>query len=236
MRYDNQLLRHELKYYINYQIYHELRQRLKVVIQADPHMPDEEGYKISSLYFDDMYHSAMEQKLAGVRFRKKFRMRCYNSSDRVIRLECKYKYDNYIAKRGAPLTRMEYNSILSGDYGFLMDRTEKVCQELFCYNRTRQMKPTVVVDYLREAYISPLGNVRITFDKSLEASSGTLDMFSEEYMAHSVLPGDLLIMEVKYDDYIPTHILSIIQTAMTDRCAISKYVMCRLNRKMVKHK
>ena len=98
------------------------------------------------------------------------------------------------------------------------------------------MKPTVVVDYLREAYISPLGNVRITFDKSLEASSGTLDMFSEEYMAHSVLPGDLLIMEVKYDDYIPTHILSIIQTAMTDRCAISKYVMCRLNRKMVKHK
>lgn len=236
MRYENQLLRHELKYYINYHIYHELRQRLKTVIQADPHMPDEEGYKISSLYFDDIYHSAMEQKLAGVRFRKKFRIRCYNSSDHVIRLECKYKYDDYIAKQGVSLSRTEYDSILSGDYEFLLKRTEKVCQELFCYNRTRQMKPTVVVDYLREAYISPLGNVRITFDKELEASAGTLDMFSDEYVAHCALQGDLMIMEVKYDDYLPSHILSVIQTAMTDRCAISKYVICRLNRRMVEHR
>lgn len=233
MQYEGQILRHELKYYINYKVYHELRSRLKQIIQTDPNMPDENGYLISSLYFDDVYRNAFSEKTAGTRFRKKFRIRSYSLDDSLIRLECKSKYNEFIAKSGAKISREEYDQILIGNYDDMLLRPETVCRELACYHRTKLLKPTVVVEYLREAYIHPLGNVRITFDKDISASVGSLDMFSKEYRTSKILPDELMVLEVKYDDYIPTFILQAIQTSMTDRCAISKYVMCREKRKKV---
>lgn len=233
MQYEGHTLRHEYKYYINYDVYYVLRDRLKKVIQMDENMPDENGYLISSIYFDDMYHSAVEEKIAGTRFRKKFRIRSYELDNRLIRLECKSKYNEYISKIGAKLSLAEYNQIMQGDYTCLIKRKEQVCQELFCYNREKLLKPVVVVEYRREAYVSPLGNVRITFDKDISASTQTLDIFSENYHTKKVLPDDIMVLEVKYDDYLPVHIKNILQTACTDRCAISKYVMCREEKRRV---
>ena len=228
MKYEGHTLRHELKYYINENVYHVLRERLQKVVYTD-----EKGYLISSIYFDDIYHSAVEEKVAGTRFRKKFRIRSYGLDDSLIRLECKSKFNEYISKTSAKLSRAEYDQIMRGDYSFLLERKEPVCQELYCYHKTKLMKPVVVVEYKREAYVYPLGNVRITFDKDIAASGTTVDMFSDNYCTNKVLPNDIMVLEVKYDDYIPRHILQILQTAMTDRCAISKYVMCREKKRMV---
>ena len=233
MQYEGHTLRHELKYYINYEVYYELRNRLKHILQPDPNMINENGYVISSLYFDDMYQSAFSEKVAGTRFRKKFRIRSYERNDSVIRLECKSKYNEFISKTGAILSREEYDKILQGNYNDLLFRKERVCQELACYQKTKLLKPAVVVEYLREAYVHPLGNVRITFDKNISASVGGLDMFSSEYRISEILPENILVLEVKYDDYIPKFILEALQIGMADRCAISKYVMCREKRKKV---
>lgn len=234
MQYEGHTLRHEYKYYINYDVYYVLRDRLKKVIQMDENMPDENGYLISSIYFDDIHHSAVEEKIAGTRFRKKFRIRSYELNSGLIRLECKSKYNEYISKIGAKLSLEEYTSIMQGDYACLMGRKEQVCQELFGYNREKLLKPSVVVEYRREAFVSPFGNVRITFDKDISASTDTLDMFSKDYHTKKVLQDDIMVLEVKYDDYLPVHIRSILQTACTDRCAISKYVMCREEKRRVK--
>ena len=236
MKYEGHVLRHELKYYINYDVYHVLRERLRTVIQMDENMPDEDGYLISSIYFDDMYHSAIEEKIAGTRFRKKFRIRSYERDNQLIRLECKAKYDEYISKSSAQISLEEYLQIMSGNYDNLARRKEQVCKELFCYNKTKLLRPVVVVEYRREAYVLPFGNVRITFDKDISASTGTLDMFSKEYYTTKVLPDDILVLEVKYDDYIPRHILSLLQNIKADRCAVSKYVMCRDRKRMVKYR
>ena len=233
MKYEGHTLRHELKYYINYNAYYILRERLKKIIQMDENMPNEDGYLISSIYFDDMYHSAINEKIAGSRFRKKFRIRSYERNNQLIRLECKGKYNEYISKISAKLSLDEYYGILNGDYDSLILRDERVCKELFCYNRTTLLKPVVVVEYRREAYVSPFGNVRITFDKDISASSGVLDMFSMEYRTKKVLPDGIMVLEVKYDDYIPSYILEILQTTMTEHCAVSKYVMCREKKRMV---
>ena len=75
MQYQGHTLRHELKYYINASVYHTLRNRLRAVLKPDPNMKREDGYLISSLYFDDLHHSALNEKQSGIRFRKKYRMR-----------------------------------------------------------------------------------------------------------------------------------------------------------------
>ena len=234
MQYEGHVLRHEYKYYINAEAAEVLRRRLQKLISKDVHMSAEQGYLVSSIYFDDRYHSAVEEKIAGTRFRKKFRIRCYELDDGWIRLECKSKFSEYISKTGAKLSREEYDQLMQGSYDFLLGRREAVCQELYCYHKTKGLAPVVVVEYRREAYVSPLGNVRITFDKDISASTQTLDVFGKQYVTKKVLPNHMMVLEVKYDDYLPAHIQSILQEACTDRCAISKYVMCREEKRRVK--
>lgn len=234
MQYEGHTLRHEYKYYINDEVYEVLRRRLQRVIARDEHMIEERGYLVSSIYFDDLYHSAVEEKVAGTRFRKKFRIRCYEQDDRWIRLECKSKYHEYISKAGANLSREEYSQLMQGRYDFLLGRREAVCQELLGYHNAKGLTPVVVVEYRREAYVSPLGNVRITFDKDISASTQTLDFFAKQYTTKKVLPSGVVVLEVKFDDYLPAHVQAILQEACTDRCAISKYVMCREEKRRVK--
>lgn len=235
MIYEGHKLRHEYKYYINYSNYQILRTRLKHFVKMDENMVREEGYFISSLYFDDIYESAMEEKIAGTRFRKKFRIRVYERNDAVIKLECKMKYDSFIAKESASLTREEYDRILNNDYEALLSREEAVCKELYMLHRTSLLRPVVVVEYLREAYVSHTGNVRITFDKNIAASYETLDMLKPGCPVTEILPKDILVLEVKYDDYIPTFILELLQMDEANKCAISKYVMCRNKNRIIKH-
>jgi hypothetical protein len=196
-------------------------------------MKNEEGYIISSIYFDDIYGSAMEEKINGSAFREKYRIRLYDYEDTLIKLECKIKFNEYISKQWARISREEYERILNGDYEFLISRPEEICRKLYVLYKTKLIKPVTVVEYQREAYVHPLGNVRITFDKNLSASVGNLDIFSSDYETLRVPMDDMMILEVKYDDYIPDYIRKLIQIGCTSKCAISKYVLCReINRKV----
>lgn len=236
MKYNGRLIRHELKYYIDEKKTFLLRNVLKDVAKPDENMEDPNGYLISSIYFDDIYNSAMSEKMAGISTRRKFRIRSYNLDDSFIRLECKEKYEQYISKISAVLTRQEYNWIMEGNYEFLKDRPEEVCRLFFAHYKTRKLHPVVVVEYLREAYTLPAGNVRITFDKEISVSVGELDIFSNRYITHRVLEEGFNVLEVKYDDYLPEYIRQVICIAQAHQCAISKYVMCRDEKRKVEHR
>lgn len=112
--------RHELKYLINEGEHAALACRLAPVFKLDKHARAG-GYTIRSLYFDDYCNSAYEEKDAGILMRKKYRVRIYNGSDKVIKLERKKKYGSWIYKEDAPLTRGEFEQILAGDYGFIAE-------------------------------------------------------------------------------------------------------------------
>ncbi len=233
MQYLGHRLRHEIKYYINDSVYHTLRGRLRTVAGADPNMKEEDGYLISSLYFDDVYHSAMNEKQAGICFRKKYRLRCYNRQDTRINLECKRKYGEYISKDSMAVSRGEYDAMLAGNYDVLMEHPDTVGREVYALHHARLLKPVVAVEYLREAYVLAQGNVRITFDKEISASVNDYDVFSEYYEVQKVLEPGIMVLEVKFDDYLPDMIYQILKTAMTNKCAISKYVMCREEKRRI---
>ena len=99
--------RHELKYLINEGEHAALACRMAPVFKLDKHARAG-GYTIRSLYFDDYCNSAYEEKDAGILMRKKYRVRIYNGSDKVIKLERKKKYGSWIYKEDAPLTRGEF--------------------------------------------------------------------------------------------------------------------------------
>ena len=86
---------------------------------------DEHGndgrYFIRSLYLDDILLSDYNQKMDGWSRRRKYRIRIYDLSDRVIKFEVKDKYDSCISKVSDTISREEYDSIAEGDYGFVGD-------------------------------------------------------------------------------------------------------------------
>ena len=180
---------------------------------------------IRSLYFDDYFNSAYEEKNAGVLERKKYRIRIYNCSDSNIKLERKKKLGSYIYKEAAPLTRDEVYKILDGDYDFLLQSQYPLCREFYFECVSNVMRPRTVVDYEREPWILDSGTVRITFDKDVRAAVGSYDIFDPELPALPVLEDGKCVREVKYTEFLPRVVRDILPDRASEFTAVSKYVL-----------
>ncbi|MGN7400915.1 polyphosphate polymerase domain-containing protein [Cytobacillus praedii] len=220
-------LRHELKFYINVSEYELLRKKLQIVLKKDENMVNEEGYHIRSLYFDNVYDSDLFEKNYGIYKRKKFRVRIYNQSDHIIKLEKKNRYGEMINKESISISRDEYERLLMWDYDFLLDKKASAAKDFYLFMRTQHMSPKIIVDYVREAYMENIEDVRITFDKYLSAGINSIDIFEKDIVTIEALNEPSMIMEVKFNSYLPDYIRDILQLDSHQRSAISKYVICR---------
>ena len=196
-------------------------------MQRDEHVGPTGEYHIRSLYFDDISNTALAEKLGGIRQRKKYRIRIYNLEDKVIHFEKKIKNGDYIAKVKESLTREMTDNILAGDYQGLKNPSKPFLLELHNEMTHKLLRPKVIVDYVREAYIQPNGNVRITFDKDLKSGLHRTDLFNRELSMVRALSENHIILEIKYDEYLPSPIRNALQLEGLQRQSASKYVICR---------
>lgn len=220
--------RHELKYYLNLGDYEMLRTRLRLTMEQDRYARRNEGeYFIRSLYFDDADDSAFREKLAGDNDRDKYRLRIYNMKDDVVKLERKHKQAGYILKESLDLSRADAESLLRGDYGVLLGREEPFARRMYRTFSTALFKPRVIVDYMREAYVFPVEDVRITFDKNVRTGFRNVDLFNPNIITYPAVSGYDMVLEVKFNRYLPTYVRALLQTDAHARSAISKYCLCR---------
>ena len=235
MKYKGKVIRHELKYFINEHEYLYLRNRLKEGLLVDKNGDENNSYHIRSLYFDDIYETAYKEKEMGVQFRRKYRIRIYNIEDHIIKLERKNKYDSYINKDAVSITKEEFYKILDKDYDFLLERNNPLLRDFYVECKANLLAPKIIVDYDREAYILPEGNVRITFDKQLRAGISSFDIFDKDVITKRIFQEPIMIMEVKYDSYLPEHVKNLIQICSHNISAASKYVLCTKVTKNLKY-
>ena len=219
--------RHELKYFINPAELEALRQRLRGALAMDRHCVDGRPYIIRSLYFDDIEDSAFYDKQAGVMHRDKYRIRIYGMSDKAIFVERKRKQGDLIQKSSVQITRRLCDQLIEGNPTGLQKAQSPLLQEVFAQMRTRLLRPKVIVDYAREAYIHPAEEVRITFDMNLRSGLYSRDLFNPKLP--TVCPHDrnVEILEVKFNNYLPGHIAALLHGVEAERSAVSKYVLCR---------
>lgn len=222
-------VRHELKYYINKGQYRILSGLLRKVLSPDPNADENNEYHIRSLYFDTIFDTALYDKVQGVRDRDKYRIRIYDLSDGKIRLECKSKASDYISKRSIIISRRLSDQLIAGDPSGLEHTSSGLLRDMFREMRLRLLKPVVIVDYVREAYIHPAENIRITFDKQLRTGLASTDLFNRSLPTVPPVPNEPLILEVKYDRIFPSYLSSLLSGAVgrASRSAISKYCICR---------
>lgn len=220
--------RHELKYAIPYGDYIALKNRLRCVMTVDPHVSSDGLYHIRSIYFDNIDDKALKEKVDGISRREKFRIRYYNDDFSFITLEKKIKDGNLCLKCDARITEEECRRILSGNLAFMKEHKEELVKELYAKMRYQRLRPRVLVSYTREPYIYKAGNVRVTFDSNIRTSLYHQDFLTKDVSDISATdhPQDMLL-EVKYDAFLPEIIQDLIQVRGIRQQSFSKYGACR---------
>ena len=138
------------------------------------------------------------------------------------------KINNLCLKYDARITEEECHRILNGDIEFMRNHPEELVKELYAKMRYQRLKPKVLVSYVREPYIYKAGNVRVTFDSNVRTSIFRRDLLTKNGLDISAtdMPEDM-ILEVKYDAFLPAIIQDIIQGKDLRQQAFSKYGACR---------
>lgn len=218
--------RHEWKHEILYVDMLSLRSRLSAILQQDSHAVNGR-YKIRSLYFDNLRDKALLEKINGVNTREKFRVRYYNDDLSFILLEKKSKAGGLCSKEQAVITLEEARLIANKDIESLSKSEKPLVKEL-CYKmRTEGLEPKTIVDYIREAFVYAPGNVRVTLDYDIRTGLTGTDFLSPDCVM--VPAGNApIILEVKWDEFLPAVIRDLVQVPGTHTSAFSKYAACRI--------
>lgn len=218
--------RHEWKHAVNQSDMLALRQRLRAVAKPDGHGTDGR-YFIRSLYFDNGADKALREKMDGVNCREKFRIRCYDHDHSVIHLEKKSKRNGLGRKDIATLTPEETQAIIRGDTGWMAEDSRPLVRELREKMLTQGLRPRTIVDYTREAFVYAHGNVRVTLDYDIRTGLGSTDFLDPN--CPTIPAGDApIILEVKWDQFLPDLIRDIVQLKGRHTAAFSKYAVCRI--------
>lgn len=220
--------RHELKYQITQSDYLAIRQRIGPVMKTDAHSDENGQYSIFSIYFDNIYDKALLEKINGVQKREKFRIRYYNNDFSFITLEKKSKYNDLCQKESARISNEEMELILADGNDSLKQNTSPLVSELYAKRRFQQLRPRVLVSYVREAYVFAPGNVRVTFDSDIRTSlfARNFGKLSSGNISATEKAGDM-ILEVKFDNFLPDVIARLVQTGSIRQQAFSKYCISR---------
>lgn len=231
-------MRLEYKFLVPINKINELRNAISPFVVLDEYAEREinKEYTVHSIYFDTMKLDDYHDKLAGIKIRKKLRIRGYNKKDEesVVFLEIKRKYENHISKNRSPLLYCNLEEILrtSDCEKYLLKRNNFLdaktdAAKFFYLSKIRNCSPISLINYEREAYFSKHDStLRLTFDKNLR--SKPLPQISELYNDASLkfaMPGNF-ILEIKFFNGFPLWLQKILRKFELNRQAISKYTNC----------
>lgn len=232
--------RKELKFICDDRDFARIENRIKGVMQMDAH---QEGtcYRIRSVYFDSPEHACFYENQAGVGERAKYRIRIYNCSDSVIRAEIKSKEHDTTRKASVKLTREQFKACMRGgplsailgderrEPALVTSESPEGVLHTFAQKITAEgYRPASVVDYERTAFVYGLCNVRVTFDRNIAASADYAHFFEPQMQTVPVCETGMHVLEVKYDEFLPDYIRTLLQTGELRRTSFSKYYLSRL--------
>ncbi len=218
--------RNEYKHQINLGDVYSLRQRLSAVAKHDLNCESDGTYFVKSLYFDNYMDKALREKIDGVNKREKFRIRYYGTDTSFIKLEKKSKINGLCNKVTCRITKEECQKIIDGDIQFMMDGKHELMRELYSKMKYQLLRPKCIVGYTRECFVYPRGNVRVTFDMNICGSNNVKEFLNPDLPFLQTYHN--IILEVKWDEYLPQVIRDLVQVRSRRSAAFSKYAAIRI--------
>lgn len=216
----------------------ELREAIRPFVFMDEYAALEKNkeYTVRSIYYDTMRLDDYRDKLAGIKIRKKLRIRGYNkkNDESVVFLEVKRKYENHISKNRAPVLFTNLDLLLdSADCEkYLLKRKNFIdakndATKFFYLLKVKNCSPVALISYEREAYFSKHDStLRLTIDKNLRSKPlpQTANLFDDADLKYA-MPGNF-ILEIKFFNGFPSWLQKIVRRFELKRQAVSKYTIC----------
>jgi hypothetical protein len=211
----------ENKYFISYLDYFKIITAVQNILIHDKHGTDD-SYDVISIYIDDIVFSGAADKAFGNEVHKKYRIRHYNDPN-ILKLELKYKIGDLSTKHSTSINQEVCDAIINQD----LDVLERYFDDDLIRRYTLDMmknhlEAKCYIKYKREAYKDELDNIRLTFDHSLSAERFSVPM---EGMDMNLMHGNNLILEVKYENYMPSTVKEILKRITLNQIAYSKYFL-----------
>jgi len=197
----------------------------------DPYVRDKEQkyYHVNSLYYDNAGFACYWEKEAGLKRRKKLRLRFYDDilkPESKVFAEIKRKTDAVVIKDRAAMTYLDCQKLfLNNDFEVLknLDKTSKDLLEEFLWLKYYNcLMPQYMVSYKRTPLISKFdSDIRVTLDSEIKAYKASwldkkLGFITDVYPQTT-------IMEIKYNNVLPQWLHQIIQQCQLEREPFSKY-------------
>lgn len=222
--------RFELKYLLTLRQAGQFKSALRAYMTPDEHSNNDGRYALASLYFDSPDLRCYWEKEYGLRFRRKLRIRRYETGeplteDTPVFVEIKQRVDRVTQKRRAVLT---YGDALR----LCLDRQLPECdpedlpviEEIHAFLWQYNLRPRSIVRYDRQAFIGSDYDIglRVTFDSSLSFQAQHLYLH-EESSALAMLPANQVVMEIKINEHMPIWLTELIAAQNLQMVRVSKY-------------
>lgn len=226
------MLRFENKYIISAAQDELLKCRITGICFQDDFAGNTGGYTIRSLYFDDYAGSAYRENEIGIEPRSKFRIRIYNAGSDVIFLEQKMKTGGKIHKERVQVSREFCELLLRDEWQRIDYPTESaVFNRFLTAYHTKGLRPRIIVEYDRDPYVYPEGDVRITFDRNISFSDEVEHFFEEDIFLQPVMETGMELLEVKFKEFLPDYIYQGINLRQLQQHTFSKYYLSEMHRR-----
>ena len=218
--------RHELKFLVTDVQMNIIAFKLAPFLKKDCNQ-NGDHYVIRSLYFDNVNHQYWLENLNGVDNRSKYRIRIYNNSTELIKLEKKSKISGMTQKQSVTLSLEESKQLIEGRIPIRNCTNDEKKIRLYSEMKVNGLIPVVIVEYERSAYVNRVGNVRITFDRNIKSSPDISRFWGEDAKTIPVLPTGYHVLEIKYDEFLPRYIYDLLDDGTLQQTSFSKYGYAR---------
>ncbi|MEV4477577.1 polyphosphate polymerase domain-containing protein [Nonomuraea sp. NPDC049504] len=221
--------RYEIKYLVDAATAGELRAEMERLLDRDEHS-GENGYGIWSVYYDTRALRFYWEKIEGLKFRRKLRIRHYGdrfqvTGDTPVFVEIKQRVNRVTQKRRVRLPYRDAVALCDGramvahgpsERAFLEEVLDLVCR--------LDLRATAMTGYQRHAYVGRGADVglRVTFDQRVRGRDRDFHLGADAENRFIVPPGKV-IMEVKADEWVPYWLTDLTAERNLQVVRVSKY-------------
>lgn len=226
-KYTEAKYRHEYKYVCDAMQNAVLKTRARAILKRDEHVGFDGFYRIRSLYFDDLEDRCYYENEGGIGERDKYRIRIYNGNISRIALEKKGKVRGMTLKTQNRISEEQCRQLMGGTVPLVSEDMTDCLKQLLTEMRMKNMRPKVIVEYVRYPFVERNGNVRITFDEAISSSNEIGRFLEQALILRPVMERGCGVLEVKWDEYLPDYIKNALQMGNLSWSSFSKYYLCR---------
>jgi len=221
--------RYEIKYLVDASVVDGLRADVEERLDRDVHSGPE-GYGIWSVYYDTRRLRFYWEKIEGLKFRRKLRIRHYGDrfsigDDTPVFVEIKQRVNRVTQKRRVRLPYADALRLCDGRQMVDHEPSQRAfLEEVLDLVFRLELRATAMTGYTRHAYMGRDADagLRVTFDRRIRGRDRDFH-FGADAENRLIVPARKAIMEVKANERVPYWLTDLTAKRNLQVVRVSKY-------------